>query len=147
MSFTDNNDRHSFPHRISTGHEIYGITVGPSEINSGHVDGSILVSNMEDGVAQTRRKRREKRTFILTYDFLEVAEWQALWDFYNDKAEHELHYFFVNLYYMDPTYTNEWIGVNFSQKIDMRNFDVVFATFGIRLVENLQATLTHTNPT
>ena len=147
MAFVSNNDRHSFPHRVSTGYAYNGVDFGPSEITQGHKEGSILVSEMDDGVLQTRRRRREIRTFSFTYDFLDDFEWKALWNFYNLKAEHELHYFFINLYYMDPFFDNEWIGVNFPQKIEIRNFDVVFGNTGLKLVENLQATLTHVNPT
>lgn len=148
MAFSNNNDRHSFPHRISTGYEIDGIAVGPKEMLMGHLDGSILVSNADDGVMKTRRKRREIRTFTLTYESLESSEWSAIWTFYNDKAEHEYYYFFLNLYYFEPTvYTNEWIGVNFSQKMTVRNFVPILGSVGIKLVENVQATLTHENPT
>ena len=148
MSFSDNNDRHSFPHRTSTGYEMDGVTVGPKEILMGHLEGSILSSNAEDGVLKTRRKRREIRTFTLTYDMLETSEWDVLWDFYNSKAEHELYHFFLNLYYFEPTaYTNEWIAVNFSQKMAMRNFTPILGSMGIKLVENIQKTLTHEAPT
>lgn len=142
MAFTDNADRHSFPHRRSTGYET--MTIGPSEITLGHLDGSILKTPFEDGIFQARRKRREIRTFIWQYDLLESDEWKVIWDFYKDKAEHELYYFYINLYYIDTFYDNEWIGVNFSQKINLRNWDVIFGTFSINLVENLQATATWT---
>lgn len=144
MAFTSNADRHSFPHRRSTGYE--SLTVGPSEITMGHIEGSILVTSQDDGVVQTRRKHREIRTFTFQYDFLEYLEWKAIWDFYNDKAEHELYYFYINLYYIDTLYDNEWIGVNFGQKLAIRNWDVVFGTLNFRLVENLQATVTWTAP-
>ncbi len=148
MAFSDNNDRHSFPHRISTGYEINGVTVGPSELTWDYLDGSISRTNMEDGVFKTRRLRREIRVFTLKYPLLDYEEWDALWTFYNNKAEHELYHFFINLYYFDSTaYTNEWIGVNFMQKIPMRNFAPILGEMGIKLIENIQATLTHTDPT
>ena len=144
MAFSTNSERHSFPHRIAT---LYSsISFGPSEITLEHEEGSILSTPYEDGISQKRRQRREIRRFNLKYDFLETVEWKALWDFYNLKAEHELHYFFINLYYMDTQYTNEWIAVTFGQKIQMRNFDVVFGTTGILLIEDLQRTLTHVLP-
>ncbi len=147
MAFTDNNDRHSFPHRISTGYEINGVTVGPSEITFDYLDGSILSTNMEDGVKKTRRLRREIRIFTFKYPVLDTDEWGAIWEFYRDKAEHELYYFFINLYYFDPiNYSNEWIGVNFAQKMSMRNFVPVLGEIGIKFIENVQATLTHTGP-
>lgn len=146
MAFTTNNDRHAYPHRINTGYNYNGKLIGPSEISFSHKDGSILTTDFEDGVVQTRRKRREIRIITLNYDFLEFVEWKALWDFYNLKAEHELYHFFINLYYMDTLYPNEWIGVNYTQKMDMRNFDVVFGSTGLRFMENLQATATHVNP-
>lgn len=147
MAFSDNNDRHSFPHRISTGYEINGVTVGPSELTWSHLDGSIIKDSFGDGVLKTRRKRREIRVFTFKYDILDTEEWQALWEFYNDKAEHELYYFFVNLYYLDNNYDNEWIAVNYAQKIEMRNFDVILGNMGLKFIENIQATLTHQNPT
>ena len=75
MAFTDNNDRHSFPHRISTGYEINGVTVGPSEITFDYLDGSILSTNMEDGVKKTRRLRREIRMFTFKYLPLRRVIW------------------------------------------------------------------------
>jgi hypothetical protein len=144
MAFATNSERHSFPHRIATGYS--SISFGPSDIELDHVEGSILRSDFEDGVPQLRRLRREIRRYNIKYDFLDTPEWKALWDFYNLKAEHELYYFYINLYYMDIQYTNEWIAVNFGQKVRMRNFDVVFGTTGITLIENVQATLTHVLP-
>jgi len=148
MSFSSNNDRHSFPHRVSTGYEINNVSVGPMEIVRGYLDGSILKTNYDTGQFQTRRKRSEIRTFTFTYDsVLGEDEWNAIWTFYNDKAEHELYYFFINLYYFDVYFTNEWIGVNFSQKFELTNFDNVLGKLGLKLVENRQATLTHEAPT
>ena len=69
MAFADNDDRHSFPHRITTGHETNGVLFGPSEITQSHLDGDILVDKMEDGVFETRRRRRKVRTFTFKYDF------------------------------------------------------------------------------
>jgi len=147
MSFTDNNDRHSFPHRISTGYEIDGVTVGPSEIASSHLEGDILATDYEDGVHKARRKRRKIRVFTFTYDILDSDEWNALWTFYDTKAEHELYYFYLNLYYFDTVYANEWIAVNFAQKVELTNFVPILGKVGLKFIENIQATLTHVNPT
>ena len=148
MSFTNNNDRHTFPHRITTGYEINGVTVGPEDINRNHLEGDILTNRYETGVVQTRRTRKKIRVFEFTYPVLEYDEWDALWTFYDTKAEQELYYFYINLYYMDSArFTNEWIGVNFPQKIPMDHFDAVLGKIGMKLVENIQATLIHVNPT
>jgi len=148
MSFTNNNDRHTFPHRITTGYEINGVTVGPEDITRSHLEGDILTGRYETGVVQTRRVRKKIRIFEFTYPVLEYDEWDAIWTFYDTKAEHELYYFYINLYYMDSDrFSNEWIGVNFNQKIPMKHFDAVLGEIGMKLVENIQATLIHVNPT
>lgn len=147
MAFATVTERHSFPHRVSTGYELDGVCFGPSEITLGHTSGSILTDRFEDGVIATRRKRVKIRTYGFKYDMLHDDEWPTLWKFYDTYAEQIQYYFYINLYYFEPTkFTNEWIGVNFQQEISMRVFVPVVAEIGFTFVENIQATLTHTLP-
>jgi len=146
MAFASNTERHSFPHRITTGWELNGVTVGPGEIVLGHLPGSVLSNRFEDGVLQTRRKRKKIRTFNLKYDLLHSDEWPTLWQFYEDYAEQIQYYFYINLYYFDTIYSNEWIGVNFAQETQMKNFVPILGEIGFDLIENVQATLTRTAP-
>jgi hypothetical protein len=147
MAFTDNTSRHSFPHRVSTGYELDGVTFGPEEITLGHSPGSIIADKFEDGVIATRRKRIKIRTFGFKYPLLHDDEWPTLWKFYDTLAEQIQYYFYINLYYFEPTkFTNEWIGVNFQQEMNLRVFVPVVAEVGFTLIENIQATLTHTTP-
>ena len=147
MAFSSKLERHSFPHRLSTGYEMNGVLVGPSEITLGHLPGSVLVDRMEDGVISTRRKRRKIRTYNLKYDLLHTDEWPTIWEFYEDYAEDIQYYFYINLYYFEPTvYANEWIGVNFMQEVNMKNFAPAAGEVGFTLAENIQATLTHALP-
>lgn len=146
MAFATNLLRHSFPHTFPTTYQLNDQNFGPAELELSHLEGDILVDNYADGVSSARRRRRSKRTFTLKYDILEEYEHYTLWYFYDTLAEHELYYFYINLYYMDFNYFDEWIAVNFSQKVSMKYFYNLLGTTGITLIENLQATLTHELP-
>lgn len=147
MAFSSNAERYSFPHRRVAVYEPFrGYSFGPSNITRGHEDGDILVSTGGKGARFSRRLRPKIRTFTFEYENLEYFESMSLWDFYDDKAEHELYHFYINLYYMSTDFDNEWIAVNFSQKMSQELFLRLISSPGIQLTENLVYTYAPLNP-